>query len=201
MEFYEKLQALRKQKGLTQEELAKALYVTRTAVSKWESGRGYPNIDSLKTIAAYFSVTVDDLLSCDEVLNIADDEKKQHRSRLYDRVFALLNLSVVVLLCFLPCFRQTAEDSVMEVSLLYLTAVASYMRAAYMAAVSLILGIGVALIALRRCSVVFWQRSKYLLSVATLGLGLWLCILGSQPYAATLLLVVLTIQGVLLLEK
>ena len=51
MEFNEKLQELRKQKGLTQEKLAEALYVSRTAISKWESGRGYPNIDSLKQIA------------------------------------------------------------------------------------------------------------------------------------------------------
>ena len=54
MEFQEKLQQLRKQKGLTQQELADLLYVSRTAVSKWESGRGYPNIDSLKAIAAFF---------------------------------------------------------------------------------------------------------------------------------------------------
>ena len=51
MEFHEKLQELRKQKGITQEKLAEALYVSRTAVSKWESGRGYPGIDSLKRLA------------------------------------------------------------------------------------------------------------------------------------------------------
>ena len=50
MEFHEKLQELRKAKGLTQEELAKQLYVSRTAISKWESGKGYPSIDSLKEI-------------------------------------------------------------------------------------------------------------------------------------------------------
>ena len=77
MEFNEKLQELRKNKGLTQEELAEALYVSRTAISKWESGRGYPSIDSLKEIAKYFSVTIDELLSSDEVLSIAEEDNKQ----------------------------------------------------------------------------------------------------------------------------
>ena len=63
MEFNEKLQELRKSRGLTQEELAEALFVSRTAVSKWESGRGYPSIDSLKEISKYFSVTIDELLT------------------------------------------------------------------------------------------------------------------------------------------
>lgn len=45
MELSEKLQELRKEKGLTQEELAEALFVSRTAISKWESGRGVPNIE------------------------------------------------------------------------------------------------------------------------------------------------------------
>ena len=74
MEFNVKLQELRKQKGLTQEELAVAIYVSRTAISKWESGRGYPGIDSLKAIAKYFGVSIDMLLSGDEVLSIAEAE-------------------------------------------------------------------------------------------------------------------------------
>ena len=71
-EFNEKLQQLRKRRDLTQEELADQLYVSRTAVSKWESGRGYPNIDSLKAISKYFSVTIDELLSGDELLTLAE---------------------------------------------------------------------------------------------------------------------------------
>ena len=78
MEFNEKLQQLRKNKGLTQEELAQAIYVSRTAVSKWESGRGYPNIDSLKELAKFFSVTVDELLSPDEIITAAENEKAEH---------------------------------------------------------------------------------------------------------------------------
>lgn len=54
MEFNEKLCELRKNRGLTQETLAEALYVLRTAISKWESGRGYPNIESLKKISKFF---------------------------------------------------------------------------------------------------------------------------------------------------
>ena len=62
MEFNEKLKELRSSRGLTQEELAEAMFVSRTAISKWESGRGYPSIDSLKEISTLFSVTIDELL-------------------------------------------------------------------------------------------------------------------------------------------
>ena len=74
MEFNEKLQELRKSRGLTQEELAEALFVSRTAVSKWESGRGYPSIDSLKEISKYFSVTIDELLTGEKLISIAERE-------------------------------------------------------------------------------------------------------------------------------
>ena len=78
MEFNEKLKELRQQKGLTQEELAKALYVSRTAISKWESGRGYPSIDSMKAIAKFFSVSLDELVGlvpAKEENGGCDDEK------------------------------------------------------------------------------------------------------------------------------
>ena len=77
MEFHEKLQELRKSRGLTQEELAGILFVSRTAISKWESGRGYPSIDSLKEISNYYSVTIDDLLSGEKLLSIAEKENKE----------------------------------------------------------------------------------------------------------------------------
>ena len=105
MEFNEKLQELRKQKELTQEELAKTLYVSRTAISKWESGRGYPTIDSLKAIAKLFSVTIDELLSGDELLTIAEQDSKQTEKRFRDLVFGLLDLSITMFL-FLPFFAK-----------------------------------------------------------------------------------------------
>lgn len=77
MEFNEKLQYLRKQHNLTQEQLAEKLYVSRAAVSKWESGKGYPNIESLKCISKVFSVSIDELLSSNELLEIAEIENRR----------------------------------------------------------------------------------------------------------------------------
>ena len=116
MEFHEKLQQLRKSKGLTQEELAQALYVSRTAVSKWESGRGYPSIDSLKEISAYFSVTIDDLLSGEKLLRIAEGENRGNIRRICDRLYALADLLSLALI-LLPLYPRTVEGYVYSVNL------------------------------------------------------------------------------------
>ena len=113
MEFNEKLQELRKRKGLTQEELAEILFVSRTAVSKWESGRGYPNIDSLKAIATFFGVTIDELLSGAELLSIAEEDTRQTENRFRDRVFGLLDCSIAMFF-FLPFFGQIGRASCRE---------------------------------------------------------------------------------------
>ena len=122
MEFNEKLRTLRNQRGFTQEELAERLFVSRTAISKWESGRGYPNIDSLKAIAKLFSVTVDELLSGEEVLTIAEEDHKQKTTHLRDLVFGLLDVSTV-LFFILPYFAQEEGVMVRSVSLLALTGI------------------------------------------------------------------------------
>jgi transcriptional regulator with XRE-family HTH domain len=120
MEFNEKLQELRKQKGLTQEELGEILYVSRTAISKWELGRGYPNIDSLKSMARFFGITIDELLSCDELLCVAEQDGKQKENRLRDWTFGLLDISILILL-FLPFFAQNVDGIIYEVSIFGLT--------------------------------------------------------------------------------
>ncbi|MBE7003772.1 MAG: helix-turn-helix domain-containing protein [Ruminococcaceae bacterium] len=61
MAFGERLQAARKRSGMTQEELAGQLQVSRQAVSKWESGRGYPELEKLLYICARCDTTMDEL--------------------------------------------------------------------------------------------------------------------------------------------
>ena len=106
MEFNEKLQELRKNKGLTQEELAESLYVSRTAVSKWESGRGYPNIESLKEISKFFSVSIDELLSGEKLLFIAENENKTNIKNICELLFGAVDLFYVLLIYYIDRYTD-----------------------------------------------------------------------------------------------
>ena len=200
MEFNEKLQELRKQKGLTQEELAEALYVSRAAVSKWESGRGYPNIDSLKEISRFFSITIDDLLSGSEILTIAEEDQKQKNSLLLDLVFGLLDLSVSMFL-FLPLFGQREHDTVYEVSLLALSNIAPYLMGAYIAIIAGMILWGILTLALQNCNGKFWVNYKRRISFLLGGSGTLLFIVSMQPYAAALLFIFLSIKILIFVKK
>ena len=83
MEFSEKLQQLRKQKGLTQEELAQSLYVSRTAISKWESGQSVPESDKLIVISDFFGVSLDYLLKENVDCPEAETPRQENGKKLY----------------------------------------------------------------------------------------------------------------------
>jgi transcriptional regulator with XRE-family HTH domain len=199
MEFNEKLQELRKQKGLTQEELAQALFVSRTAISKWESGRGYPNIDSLKAIGKFFGVTVDELLSGEELLTIAEEDTKQKENNLRDLVFGLLDCSAAMFF-FLPFFGQRVGDLVQEVSLLALGEIGLYLKIAYFAFVTAMVVLGVTTLALQICRKTFWAGNKSKLSLGLNACAVLLFIISRQPYAAALLFVFLVIKVLMLIK-
>ena len=199
MEFNEKLQELRKQKGITQEELAESLYVSRTAISKWESGRGYPNIDSLKIIAKFFGVTIDDLLSGDELLTIAEEDTKQKEKHFRDLVFGLLDCSIAMFF-FLPFFGQTVDGILQEVSLLSLNEIAPYLRTAYFVVVIGIIIGGVLTLALQNCRQTFWVRNKGKVTLVLNTVGALLFIISSQPYAAAFLFIFLVIKVLMLIK-
>ena len=199
MEFNEKLQTLRKQRGLTQEELAEALYVSRTAISKWESGRGYPSIDSLKAIASFFSVTVDGLLSGEELLTVAEADAKQVRHRTRDLVFGLLDCAAAMLL-FLPFFGQSTTEGIQSVSLLALGDAAAYVRVLYFL---LVIGSGlwgVMTLALQTVVHPVWLQCKGKISLVLSALGVLLFTVSLQPYASTYLFVFLGIKALMLIK-
>lgn len=200
MEFHEKLQELRKAKGLTQEELAQALFVSRTAISKWESGRGYPNIDSLKSIAKFFSVTVDALLSSGEMLSIAEADQQQKGKHLRETAFGVLDLSFVLLL-FLPLFGQATGGGVYGVSLLSLTETANWLKFLYFDIVTSTAVWGVLTLALQGLQNARWEK---LSGVASLVLGVVAVLLftvSRQPYAAVFALVPLAVKVFILIRS
>lgn len=199
MEFNEKLQELRKHKGLTQEQLAEALFVSRTAVSKWELGRGYPNIDSLKAIARFFGITIDELLSGDELLELAEEDTKQREKHFRDLVFGLLDLSVSMFL-FLPFFGQKAGNIIEVVSLLSLTEISPYLKTAYYIAVIGIVLVGVFTLALQKYQQPFWMRNKSKISLFVNAIGSILFVVSLQPYAAAFLFIFFVIKVLMLIK-
>ena len=200
MEFHEKLQELRKQKGLTQEELAQILFVSRTAVSKWESGRGYPNLESLKAIAKYFKVTVDALLSGEELLTLSEADQRKKEAHFRDLVFGFLGLGAAMLV-FLPFFGQNAGDMIRGVSLLSLTQIPPYLKLCYYLAVAGTVAVGVLTLALQNCEQTLWVRTKTWLPLFWDIAGVLLFIISQQPYAATFLLIFLIIKVFLLIKR
>ena len=191
MEFHEKLQELRKTKGLTQEELAEVLYVSRTAISKWESGRGMPNIESLKAIAKFFGITVDVLLSSEEALGIAEDEYKRREAHIRNLIFGLLDCGMTLLL-FLPFFGQEVNGVIQGVSLLAMTEVQTYLKILYLAVVIGMTVLGVLSLVLRNHS--------HKLSLVFNASGVMLFIISQQPYAAVFVFVFLFIKASMLMK-
>lgn len=200
MEFNEKLQTLRKQKGITQDELANALYVTRAAVAKWESGRGYPNIESLKNIAEFFSVTVDELLSGNEILTIAKEESRQKEKHFRDLLFGLLDIGALMFL-FLPLFGQTTDGIIKSVGLLKLTEVPPYLKTAYFTVIIAIAALGILMLSLKNYHFTVLEKIKSKISLILNVSGVLLFIISSQPYAAALLFVFLIIKTAVLINK
>lgn len=84
MNFSEKLQLIRKSKGMTQEKLAEKLDVSRQAVAKWESGQVYPDISNLIQISNLFNVTVDYLVRDQECMISFEDEEDNDLNKLID---------------------------------------------------------------------------------------------------------------------
>lgn len=182
MEFNEKLQLLRKEKGLTQEQLAEKLFVSRTAISKWENGRGFPNLDSLKNIAALYSISIDDLLSGEELLTIAEKENKSNIATIYHFIFYCID-TLMVLVLFLPIFGMKEGDFVRSVSLLSFSSVSSLTRIIYILLILSTILIGVAGIFsyLRNKE---WRYMNKILSAAVFILAVIGFMLSQQPYPA-----------------
>ena len=199
MEFNEKLQELRRNKGLTQEELAEILYISRTAVSKWESGRGYPNIESLKEISKFFEVSIDDLLSGEKILSIAEKENKSNILNMCDILFGIVDLFSFILIV-LPLYPNTVDGFVYSVSLLNYTQISHINLIIYWAMFISLLAVGIIKIILTKTKV--GKGNKILMELSiTLNIFIVLLLtLTRAVYAVVIAFLLLIIKGVIFLK-
>jgi len=199
MEFNEKLQKLRTAQNMTQEELAEKLYVSRAAISKWESGRGYPNIDSLKAIAKFFNVTIDELICSEEIILLAEEDIKEKHNRYTELICGILDC-LMVLLLFIPVFGEQQADQIAAVSLLILTGISAWQKTVFLAVVIITVLNGFSAIAISNFDKRAWNRYLLVTGIALSIIGTLLFILARQPYAGVLFLSILIVKGFLLVK-
>ena len=143
---------------------------------------------------------MDELLSNDELLFIAEEDGKRKETGLKDLFFGILDISTV-LLFFLPLFADRLEDVVIAVSLLSLNEVSLYLKILYISAVALMFVFGIVLLSLQNNRSSYWCRSKYYISLLLNIIVVLLFVISLQPYASAFLFLFLIIKVFLLVKS
>ena len=197
MELSEKIQKLRKEQGLTQEQFAEKLFVSRTAVSKWETGRGIPNMESLKQIANLFHMTLDQLLSTEEIVVIAESENKENINRFASYIDGIINIAALLSL-LLPLYK-------VEENALY-QCVPLYQLGGWQGIVCWIAPVIMVICGIAQMVLAGSENKKINTAVSTVGYtahvsAIILLILCGHPYPAVLFFFLFAMKATLLLKK
>ena len=193
MEFGEKIQKLRSKKNWTQEQLAERLYVSRTAISKWESGKGYPNIDSLKDIAKIFDKTIDELLSSEEIIDMAKKENVSNIKSVNNLIFGLLDI-ISVLFIFLPLYGEKIENFVYSVSLISINDTSNFIKILYIIILSILSLIGIVELIINFIDNKNIQRIVNVMSLVVEIFSILFFAISRQAYLTAIMFIILIIK-------
>ena len=199
MEFNEKLQELRKSRGLTQEELAEALFVSRTAISKWESGRGYPSIDSLKEISKYFSVTIDELMTGEKLISIAEKENKSNIQKMCNLLTGIVDLFSFILIV-LPLYPNPINGDIYSVNLFAYTETTSFNRMLYWIMFLALVLVGAVKIIITQFELNKGQKIVTAFSIVLSILAVLFLAMTREAYAVTIAFFLFVVKGILLFK-
>lgn len=180
MEFNEKLQYFRKKSNLTQEELAEKLFVSRTAVSKWESGRGMPSISSLKAISEVFNVSIDELLSSEEIIEVAEKEKKENMKSFKNIIFGIIDLMSIIFL-FIPLFGKEINGYIYLVTLFSIEQVGKYL---YLIIIGVTILYGIAELIMSKFENKSMDKINSIISLGLTSIAIITFIATREPYIA-----------------
>ncbi|MGN0486030.1 MAG: helix-turn-helix domain-containing protein [Acutalibacteraceae bacterium] len=127
LNFGRKLHALRKRKGLTQQELANELNYTDKAISKWERGESIPDSYTLYVIADFFAVSIDDLISDQEKISagLSVDPKERTSTKLFVPMIVSVGIFFIASIFFLVMKNVSAWSDYAYYSFLYAVPVAA----------------------------------------------------------------------------
>lgn len=197
MEFNEKLRELRKNRSLTQEELADALFVSRTAVSKWESGRGYPSIDSLKEISKYFGITLDELICADELISVAENEKKEYTDKYITLICCAIDMLLSILL-LVPAFGN-GTGSEKAVTLFEINGVSLWIKTVFIAIIVITILNGFCGVIIVNFNKPVWNKHRLVTGLGLSVLAVAIFIVSRQPYAGIVCFSMFVIKEILMI--
>ena len=114
------LKHLRKEKGLTQEQLAEAFYVSSRTVSRWETGSNMPDLEILIELADYYDVDIREIIDGERKSEIMDNETKdtlkkvaeyaaEEKKRIKSKLNTIVSYSTIVMLCGFLLFHQESK--------------------------------------------------------------------------------------------
>lgn len=197
MELSEKIQKLRKEHNMTQEQFAEKLFVSRTAVSKWETGRGMPSMESLQMIAKLFHITLDELLSTEEIVVIAESENKENIKRFASYMDGIINLAALLAL-LLPLYKMEDNGFFYSVPL--------YQLVGWQGLVFWIAPIIMMLCGIVELLLIGREQEKLIRIISAVGTiahvsAIMLLIVSGHPYPTVLLFFLFALKVVLLLKK
>ena len=196
MELSKKIKQIRNGNKLTQEQFAEKMLVSRTAVSKWENGTCYPSIDSLKYMSKIFNISLDKLLSSEEILEIAKTENQSNISKYNSLLFCLLDI-VRIIFIFLPLYSYKTNDFIYSVSLLNSNDLGLTLKIVFMLIFIMFLVLGVIELILN-----FKGNNRLLnkISVFLDVISIFILLFTKQPYVIALMFVIFIIKIIMYLN-
>ncbi len=112
MKFCEKIKQIRIDNNLTQEEMATRLFVSRSLIAKWEQNRGIPNIDMLNTISTTFNLTINDLISDDEIRLISlKNNREIQKNKTHLKISLIIGSIILIALIIIMVILISTIDN------------------------------------------------------------------------------------------
>lgn len=115
MEFSDRLKSLRETKGVSQQDLANAIYVSRSAIAKWENGLGMPNKESQKSLCEYFKISIDELVSDNDFSSVKKNVTIYKKNILIIMlIVTIICLIIIGSIFFIKANKKNVDDFIYE---------------------------------------------------------------------------------------